>query len=252
MGWSRVWLFAASTRTSSRLLHAPQSVALLMRSPCAAVAVHCVCALLLLLPDSCRANRHATAFIALLCIIAFTNALYTPLHLENVALAHPRAAGMQAAGRLPKTWAYASDLGAYSNELQQGTLNLTHSFVTQQTLKHVTHSKRARWWVGGHRLGLAEITLSEPSASSDLAQMTTAAQIQAGSLGHSGSLAAWVVAVETGPWQSNATWGAAAVEELRQAFQGYRKECNDVRRFQATAFKHHYELFRMKVRGDWS
>lgn len=196
----------------------------------------------------CRANKHVTAFAALLCLLACTNSLYVPLHLEDAVLAHPRTAAMQAVGRLPELWGSPADLGRISSELQNGTMNMTHSFVTQEALKQVQQGRRPGRWHPGRLLPV------------DLAQhVMTAASPEWGLVGEvvvppgarrSSSFVTWLAAVELGPWQWNGTWAAQAVEGLRQGLVEYRGQCPEsaTHHFQHNAWKHHYDIFRMRVR----
>jgi len=198
------------------------------------------------LPDVNRANRHVTAFAALLCLLACFNTLFVPLHLEDTVLSHPRAAAMQAVGRLPKSWSDAADLSSLSTQLQRGSLNLTHSFVTRQALKRLTHGQRAGLWL----LGGSDVNLAEPvpatAGASGAANGPAAANVAPG---RAGAFAAWMAAVERGPWQHNSTWAAHAVDELKGDLDMYKAEgCADVDRFRQTVVKHHKEIFRMQVR----
>lgn len=198
-----------------------------------------------------RANRHVTAFAALLCLLAGFNSMFIPLHLEDAVLAHPRATAMQAVGRLPKRWSTAADLRQLSTQLQQGSFNLTHSIVTYKALKQVTHGRRAGMW----RMRLQDVNLAEPVVTAPAVTMTgtlpavgTAAAAVV--TGRARGFAQWMEAVEQGPWQHNSTWASLALDELRAGLEAYQSEpnaCPDVERFKAMALKHHQEIFRMQV-----
>lgn len=186
-----------------------------------------------------------SAFAALLCLMACCNALFVPLHLEDTVLRHPRTAGMQVVGRLP-LWGSTTDLGTIRNSLQQGTLNLTHSFVTQNAVSQFAKGKRGGLW----RLGrLSDV---EPVEAGPADVLTVAVPAAARHRGSS-SFASWVASVEQGPWQHNSSWAAAAVDGLRTGLQDYRKECprSDAFRFKHNAWKHHLDIFRMQVGWGW-
>lgn len=198
---------------------------------------------------SCRANRRVSAFAALLCLMACCNALFVPLHLEDTVLRHPRTAGMQVVGRLP-LWGSTTDLGTISNSLQQGTLNLTHSFVTQKAVSQFAKGKRGSLW----RLGrLSDVVHQVEPVEAGPADVLTVAVPAAARHRGSSSFASWVASVEQGPWQHNSSWAAAAVDGLRAGLQDYRKECprSDAFRFKHNAWKHHLDIFRMQVGWGW-
>lgn len=198
---------------------------------------------------TCRANRHVTAFAALLCLLACSNSLFVPLHLEDVVLAHPRTAGMQAVGRLPQLWGSASDLEDISKQLQDGSLNMTRSFVTQEALSNLLRGKRPGLWRLGNRPVMNVPAPAEVAQSNGLgeAELTSALSQAAAASSKQLSFTAWMGAVERGPWGDNSTWAAAAVDVLRQGLSDYKQECSDVHRFQHNAWKHHYDIFRMQV-----
>lgn len=189
-----------------------------------------------------KANRPVTAFAALLCLMACCNALFVPLHLEDTVLRHPRTAGMQVAGRLP-LWGSTTDLGTISNRLQQGSLNLTQSFVTQKAVSQFGKGKRGSLWrrPADH---VQQVDLDNPGPADVLTVAVPAAARHRGS----SSFASWVAAVEQGPWQHNSSWAAAAVDGLRTGLQDYRTECprSDAFRFKHNAWKHHLDIFRMQ------
>lgn len=191
----------------------------------------------------CRANRPVTAFAALLCLLACFNSLYVPLHLEDVVLSHPRTAGMLAAGRLPTTWETTSDLGTLGNQLQDGSLQLTQSYVTQKAILKVAQGKRAGMW----RISIMpDVRLPDSMAAAAKAGSRDAAAGTVPSSRYSSSFAAWVAAVEDGPW-NNSTWAAEAVDGLRSGLNEYQKECAGVFPYQQNVWKHHYDIFRMQV-----
>jgi hypothetical protein len=212
---------------------------------------------------TCRANRHVTAFAALLCLLACSNSLFVPLHLEDVVLTHPRTAAMQAVGRLPQLWGSASDLGGISSQLQDGSLNMTLSFVTNEALTNLLRGKRPGLWRLGNRPvmsmpapaagaerssrllgeGALETGLGEAALTNRLDQAAAASSKQLS------SFAAWMGAVERGPWRDNSTWAAVAVAGLQQGLSDYMGQCSDAHRFQHNAWKHHYDIFRMQVGG---
>jgi hypothetical protein len=149
---------------------------------------------------------------------------------------------MQAAGRLPQLWETSEDLGSISQQLRQGSLNMTHSFVTQESLQHVMQGRQG----GAHgAAAAAAAATAAPTGLSALGRMLPNAARRRR------SFAGWMAAVERGPWQRNSSWAADAVDGLQSGLQQYLQECPeaDVHHFQHTVWKHHYDTFKMKVGG---
>eukprot|EP00775_Hariotina_reticulata_P013637 gene13637-13760_t len=199
-----------------------------------------------------RANKRIITFSCFLCVLAGFNALVIPLSLEDLILSHPDAAVMQVAGRLPP-WSSIQQLSDIQKQLLEGRIQLSRSFVVDQAAAAAA-SRAVRQSLkrsGNHAThSVTEDLVHNKDASDGAASNSTLpAQAVAAAAAAEGRVLLVLAAAETGPWQHNSSWCAAALDKMMSraaAFQAPGHNCMDLDRLKSNLHKHHQEMFRMQ------
>eukprot|EP00878_Enallax_costatus_P010980 GHUV01011468.1.p1 GENE.GHUV01011468.1~~GHUV01011468.1.p1 ORF type:complete len:683 (+),score=193.36 GHUV01011468.1:1250-3298(+) len=188
-----------------------------------------------------RANKHIISFSCLLCLMAGFNALYIPLHLEDLILQHPEARVMELSSSLPP-WQDMKGLIRIQEGLEQNVTStppLTPEGVRQEA--------------AGLAAYYAEISNGTAGEAAELA--ASYAKISNNTAGEADALAAFnlniTYSTEGGKsvLQQHVERCTEAVSHLIEKVSAYRAEprqCPDVGRLQSNMRKHNADIARMR------
>lgn len=175
-----------------------------------------------------RANKRIISLTCLLCLMAGFNALYIPLHLEDLILRHPDAALMQVSGRLPE-WQDVKALTKIQQRLQQGDLSLGKSFVLTRATQQAAASA---------------LSAEQQIASADTRAGASKLPVDSGSFVGAAAMSAFPA-----PGDST-SWSVKAVGQLNEKVSAYcaePRQCPDLGRLKDNILKHYEEILRMQV-----
>jgi hypothetical protein len=160
---------------------------------------------------------------------------------------------VKVAGRLP-VWSSVQQLTDIQKQLQEGRIQLNRSFVVDETAAAaaaaaVRYSLKRSGSSGAHSMPGSLVYIKDAN-NSTASNSTLPAQAVAAAAAAEARVVSVLAAAETGPWQHNSSWCAAAVDRMMSrvaTFQAPGHDCIDLDRLRSNLLKHHQEIFRMQV-----